>query len=388
MKKIPVNHSILKWARESLNISLVEVAQKMNKSIEIIESWENGENSPTYLQLEKLAYNIYKRPIAIFFFPEPPEEVTPKKSFRTLPEFELKVLSPSILKLFRQAQAMQININELCEGRNPASKRIFEDIDISINVNINDLTKIVRNYLGIPLEEQLKWKDVDEALRGWRELLERYGIFVFKDSFKQEEISGFCLYNSKFPVIYINNYMPKTRQIFTLFHELAHILFKTGGIDKVKDTYIKSLSKNNKIIEIKCNKFAGDFLVPDKDFDKQISTMKIEDNSIITLSKRYNVSREVILRKLLNRKIIDENYYNKKANQWIEDAKKIKKRKKEKSKGGDYYATKAVYLGKNYLNLVFFQYYRNHISIYQLADYLNVKVNYITNLELAFSKSK
>ncbi|KKL56723.1 hypothetical protein LCGC14_2242570, partial [marine sediment metagenome] len=38
---------------------------------------------------ERLAYEIYKRPLALFFFPEPPEEETPKESFRTLPQEEI-----------------------------------------------------------------------------------------------------------------------------------------------------------------------------------------------------------------------------------------------------------------------------------------------------------
>ena len=78
------------------------------------------------------------------------------------------------------------------------------------------------------------------------------------------------LYDSEFPIIYINNSMPKTRQIFTLFHELSHLLFKTGGIDKIRDTYVNSLSGDDRRIEIFCDKFAGDFLVPENDFNQQV----------------------------------------------------------------------------------------------------------------------
>ena len=45
----------------------------LKKDASIVNDWELGERALTYVQLEKLA-DKYKRPIAIFFFPEPPEE--------------------------------------------------------------------------------------------------------------------------------------------------------------------------------------------------------------------------------------------------------------------------------------------------------------------------
>ena len=74
MVKAPVNPQVLKWARESSNLSIDEVTIKLKKSTDIIEAWENGADSPSYAQLEKLAYDVYKRPIAVFFFPKPPKE--------------------------------------------------------------------------------------------------------------------------------------------------------------------------------------------------------------------------------------------------------------------------------------------------------------------------
>ena len=66
---LPINIDVLKWARDTLGLSLQDVAAKMKRKEKEIEEWEAGTSSPTYPQLEKLAYDIYKRPIAIFFFP-------------------------------------------------------------------------------------------------------------------------------------------------------------------------------------------------------------------------------------------------------------------------------------------------------------------------------
>jgi DNA-binding transcriptional regulator YiaG len=54
-EKLPINPDVLIWARESANLLIEDVAHKMNKSQEAIESWEKGDSSPTYIQLETLA---------------------------------------------------------------------------------------------------------------------------------------------------------------------------------------------------------------------------------------------------------------------------------------------------------------------------------------------
>lgn len=147
--KIPVNPETLKWARESANLPIDDVADRMGKDPDVIQEWEDGVSSPTYIQLERLAYNVYKRPIAVFFFPERPEEVTPQRSFRTLPKSEVERLSPRFLQLFRQAQAMQANLEELNDGLNPASRKIFRDVHFRPSDKVGVLVRAVREYLGV-----------------------------------------------------------------------------------------------------------------------------------------------------------------------------------------------------------------------------------------------
>ena len=192
------------------------------------------------------------------------------------------------------------------------------------------------------MDEQLEWGDAILALKHWRETFENNGIFVFKDAFNYDKISGFCLYNKEFPIIYLNNSMPETRQIFTLFHELAHLIFGVGGIDTLDDRFLGRLSPGDKQIEVFCNEFAGKFLVPDNHFDSQIYGCEINEEVISSLAERYSVSREVILRKLLDRNIIDRRFYQEKAEEWIEIAKESRRR----GGGGNYYYKKISYLGK------------------------------------------
>jgi Zn-dependent peptidase ImmA (M78 family) len=165
--------------------------------------------------------------------------------------------------LLRKAKAFQLNLAELTQGRNPAPRLITRALRFPDDISIDGLAGRVRDYLGITLTDQSGWPDDETALKAWQKSLHDVGIFVFKDAFRVEGYSGFSLYDDLFPIIYVNNSSTKSRQIFTLFHELAHLLFHTSGIDTLDDRYIPRLSGKQKRIEILCNQFAAQFLVPE-----------------------------------------------------------------------------------------------------------------------------
>ena len=368
-----VNPKIIQWARERARYSLESVAVKFKKDVSVIEKWESGEDFPTYSQLEKLA-EIYKRPLALFFFPEPPLEAEEKQEFRTLPDFEIENLAADTIYALRQAKAMQLSLQEINNGINPSTKKIFQDISVSSSDDLRILAEQIRNYLNVTLEEQLTWNDQETALKKWRSAVEEAGIFIFKRSFKQREISGFCLIDIEFPIIYINNSTEKSRQIFTIFHELAHILLQTNGITKSDDRYINSLKGENKYIEIFCNKFAAEFLLPNHVFSEIIreTVVNVNDKIISKISSDYKVSREVVLRKLLDNNFISQKEYTFKVNEWYSEQVGKNQDKNQKS-GGNPYANQATYLGENYLKLVFNKYYQGQYDIERVADYLNIK---------------
>ena len=379
-ERIPVNPDVLRWARETGGFGIDDVVDKLKRkrvTAETVVSWEEGTTSPTYAQLEKLAYEIYKRPLALFFFPEPPEEETPAESFRTLPQEEIDLLEPKLLYLVRQAKVMQENLRELFDGVNPAKKQVCSNITIRSSDTISDIAKKVRDYLGVKLDEQYALTTNEKALKYWREVLEKHGVFVFKDAFKDEECSGFCLYDDVFPVIYINNSQAKIRQIFTLFHELAHLLFRTGGIDLRHDDFIQRMKGPNKRIEVFCNKFAGEFLVPTKDIKPRIRNQTIDDKLLTRLAKKYSVSREVILRKCLDLNHITNAFYEAKVNEW--EAERLTRG--SSGSGGNPYYTKGVYLGSHYIETAFGKYYQGAISKTQLADYLGMKEMHVSTFE-------
>jgi Zn-dependent peptidase ImmA (M78 family) len=366
-EKLHINPDVLKWARISLGLSLEDAAKMIGKSVtaERLESWENGAASPSYTQLEKLAHEIYKRPVAVFFFPTVPREADPKSEFRTLPDTVLDGLPSEIVKLYRKAKLFQINLGELFAGEKPLPVSIVDLFAVNGRKLDRSTTRDVRKALGISLEEQFAWRSTETAFKRWREALEKKGVFVFKDAFKNDEYSGFCLYDEKYPLIFANNSMPDSRQVFTLFHELGHLLFHSGGIDFRSQNVLQVLRGRFHNVEVACNRFANELLVPQDRFDKL--NLKVSEDNIKEIAEQFSVSREVILRKYLDRGLISSDYYEELASKWAAQTGKMGKA------GGNYYYTQKAYLGESYINMVYQKYYQDRISPETAAEYLNIK---------------
>lgn len=362
---LPVTPAVVRWARERSGYSIEDAARHFKK----IAAWEAGEAMPTYVQVEEMA-DRFKLPIAVFFFPKPPEVPPLERSFRTLTADDFAAIPRRVRFFLRQGRAMQLNLAELNDGKNPSQRLITRDLNVTPNTSLDKIAAEVRAYLGVSIDEQAAWKNVEEALERWREVFAtKAGVYVFKDAFRAPNYFGFSLFDDEFPVIYINNSSAKSRQIFTLFHELGHLLFHTSGVDLLDDQFLKHLGDVEQKIEIVCNGLAARVLVPDDVLDKKLKGVKIGRLSASQLANHFNVSREVIYRKFLDRGLIEADEYVAAAKEW---AAQMKKPEGEES-AGNYYNSQHAYLGQPYIDLAFTRYYQQRFDQRQLAEYLNMK---------------
>ena len=375
-----INPEILRWARETAGYRLDEVAGQT--SFKKVEEWEQGVDYPTYKQLENLA-SRYKRPLALFFFPEIPEEEAIESSFRSLPASQVQALPASIKLMLRKGKVFQLNLHELTDGINPAQGLITAALKFTGRKDVKRWAVETRRLLGIYLEQQKRWRTDDEALKNWRDALTAHGVFVFKDAFDEDDYSGFCLYDDKFPIVFVNNSLAVTRQIFTLFHELAHLIFRNNHIDATANdkgvAYLKNVAASYRDIELLCNEFAAEFLLPTSDFAKEVKQSGTSPAGVAKLAKRYCVSRAVVLRKMLTDKLISRVAYNRQVSALNASYRRI-----TKTGGGSYYRTRLAYLGNPYVELVLTKYDQQHISLGEAADYLGIKPSKFDQLEADF----
>jgi Zn-dependent peptidase ImmA (M78 family) len=238
----------------------------------------------------------------------------------------------------------------------------------------------IREFLGVTLDAQYAWRDGDVALKAWRKAIQDVGIFVFKDAFHDDLYSGFSLYDSIFPVIFLNNSNAKTRQIFTLLHELAHLLFHTSGIDMPDERQIEATHGHARSIELLCNSIAAHVLVPNAAFALAVEGQLLSEGTAERIADRFSVSREMIYRKFLDRGWITQDAYREAARKWAGQLQRG-------DPGGDYYWTKIAYLGSDYIDLALKRYSQNKIDEERLSDYLDTKPRNIAALTERLQRS-
>lgn len=373
--KALITPSVLRWAREDAGYSQADVVKKLKRkrvTVEVLTQWEKGKECPTMPQFRAMA-KMFKRPINLFYLNEHPKESTLSEEFRAVPSTKIKDIPPRIRYLVRVAKTRIVDLREMVPVAIKARIHTFSSKE---GENAEDLAIRLRKELGFSTEEQLKRStNDDQAFKKWRVILEKVGIWVFKEAFKEEKYCGFCVNDKHFPVIFVNNSHVHVRNIFTLFHELCHLLIAKAGIDfrEEPEDYAGRYQKD----EVYCNAFAGAFLVPSSEKDLQVD--EVDYKLVLKLAKKYNVSLEVMARRFLDLKKITRSEYSD----------MVRRRKIEtetesmnlnSDEGGNFYNTQQSYLGQKYLRLVLREYYKESINEYQAAVYLGVNISALHGL--------
>ena len=118
---------------------------------------------------------------------------------------------------------------------------------------------------------------------------------------------GLCIFHDEIPIILLNGKDSVNGRIFSLFHELTHLLLGESAICGDED---------NTQEEIFCNAVAGEFLVPEVNLTNNINNKNdfLSKSSLRKLYNLYGVSEYVILRRLLDINKISQEYYNSRIN--------------------------------------------------------------------------
>ena len=373
-----VNGKIIQWAREYYNMSSEEAAQKIGVDLEKYKDWEAGTDYPTYAKLKKIS-DVFHKPSALFFFPVPPKIASPKGDLRTLPDAVVNRLSRNVILQLEKAKVYQLSLIELYGERDSIFMHRDEFPD-----SVDALCEFFRKKLEFPVAAQKARKSTKVVFEIYREKFYDIGIYVFKDSFRDNAISGLCVKDNRFPVIVINNSMSFARQIFTLFHELYHLISDTSGAEIIRDDFYSMLAENQSTIEHNCDSFANNFLVPLDDFRQELEKAPVDEKRIEDLAQLYSVSREAIMYKLLTLGKITSSDYSQLKETFYGEAIRSQGKKEGKKGGGNYYSTKLSYLGNQYTGEVFRQYFSGKISGVKAGEMLQSKEDHLPRLESVF----
>ncbi|MDR3223295.1 MAG: ImmA/IrrE family metallo-endopeptidase [Methanobrevibacter sp.] len=383
--RVNVNPEMLKWARINAGFEFDDLP----KSLKNVPLWEEGKIKPTWNDLRRLAKK-YKRPPVFYFASSPPVDNSPEiiefRSNEIIDKFSLDLNLE--LNKAKYRRNVFINLNNDYNIKLKDFSTIIHE-----NKNVEFFSNYIRSLMNISFDSQAKWiyninekKDHTHSnfLYEWKEIISDLGILVFETEKVQEnEMSGLSLYYDISPIILLNGKNSINRRIFTLIHELVHLLMGETTIGKV--------DFNNKK-EAFCNKVAANVLVPSdllknsklsKNVSvKSLSKDKINYRQLGTLSHMFGVSKQVILIQLYKINKISLKFKNEYLNQLKEqnNVKKIKEKEKRSFGGISPVGKVKKYVGKPFSRFIIDAYENNIIGYSSFQKYLDLDIDLLDSL--------
>ena len=377
-----VEPTLLRWGRETAGIAIEDAARRVQVSPERLASWEEaGDAKPAIGQLRRLA-DMYRRPLSIFFLPEPPAEPALEvHDFRQLPgQVAGDLSSVLLLRLRRARERREVALDLLKELDQPPSSF---DVSATLENDPEELGGRLREVLGVALETQKRWQQPYDALNGWRAMIEAAGVLVFQASrIDLAEMRGLSLTEDPLPVVVVNSKDAPNGRVFTMLHELCHVALRRSGICEIDESRLRPSEERR--IEVFCNHVAGAALVPMRDLlaDEVVSeapgATTWSEQQLKDIARRFSVSKFVVLRRLLIAGRTTSAFYREKQDEWL-------RAQGEQSEGA--FATpdrRAVAEGgKTFVRLVLQSYYQDHITLSDVAKYLDVRLKHLPKIEQA-----
>lgn len=296
--------------RKHIGITYDYISGKTKCKISQIQIWEDSSNDiyPTINQAKKIA-KCYHIPFAGLYMNFNNININhlhkPKYfNMRTMPStqnIDDSELNIAIVDLLNSRETLIDIKKELNEEIKP--------FNIFINTNdIKEFASSLRERFNIDIKKQYQLKSTRKLYLYIRNEIEKEDILIQNFSgVRPETIRGLALYNNVLPVIGINAEDRYPAKTFSIIHELVHICKRDSTVcNDMSDSF------SAKSEEVFCNAVAGEFLVPESEIENIISNNNYEELDIDTISeisKRFSVSNEVIVRRLYDMNIINNQKY-------------------------------------------------------------------------------
>lgn len=251
----------------------------------------------------------------------------------------------------------------------------IEPIPLALNISADTAEDVfatqIRSFLSLTNQLQIKLRKPEAALAYCISKLEEQDFLIFQAAkVRPEEMRGLSIAYEEFPIIALNRKDEPSARLFTLFHELVHVLSRTSGICNDLSQDKDQINQ----IELFCNKIAGLALVPTMQLkqNKYVSLIQqygFDDIYVNALARDFAVSKEVVLHRLWDIGVIERTTYFDTLKRYSEEYIVYKKQKKQ-----DGFLPpaldKGTQVGKLYAKTVITAYHADKLSSRETSNYL------------------
>lgn len=356
-----INPAVLVWARESAGLTVAKAAKslalggKKSSPEEALLQYERGQKEASRALLTKMA-SAYRRPLLVFYLPEPPLAAEHGEDFRTVPE-EVRLESKGSLDaLVRDIFVRKELIKDVLQDIEEAEPKRYVR-SISQDIGVPEAAGKLCAFIKFNLVAFRKCAKPEDAFSYLRKLVEDIGTFVLlignlgshHSNIPVEAFRGFALADDVAPIIVINDQDAPAARSFTLLHELAHILLGATGLSG-------SLAETR--LERYCNDIASFILMPPGEIEALLWPVDNEERLIQAVAnhgRRINVSGSMVAYRLYSAGIISFDAWStvseKLRKLWLMQ-KAAQKDVKEDGSGPSYYVVKRHKVGGAIIDLV------------------------------------
>ncbi|HEX8228041.1 MAG TPA: XRE family transcriptional regulator [Chloroflexia bacterium] len=387
-----INPDLLRWARETSGYSLEAAAKKIDIDPSLLLRAEQVTATLTVPQLRKAAV-AYKRPADIFYLSEPPAPLPQPRDFRTVGNTNAQnpELTPDMRLEWRRALLKRATALELLaeQGESPPT--------ISIKAKISEdpegVAQRVTNWLDISAPKRPYNRAPRLMLNNWIRLIEAHGVLVFQTSgIEIEEARGLSYWAKELPFILLNGKDAYRPRLFTLLHELVHLLLRETGsaCDPLRS------GVNLSPIETFCNRVAAAILIPRENIlehplviRRTSVRQRWPDSVIQKLADKYGVSRQVLLIRLQHLGLTDSLFVQNRLEAFEEEYRRSELNKpKVVRTGGPLPSSIALRdNGRRFCRLVLTAVDANVISEIDAANYLGLKTKHFDTIRDAIERA-
>lgn len=301
-----INSDRIEWCCNDRGITPLQLATTLNLSWAPFQKALAQRSGLSFNQLRKVA--DYFNRSTLFFLESGPvtSEQVHTPQFRTIANQKPNI-SPKVRAIIERVERQRDVYLSLLETLDDTDVPRFVPPEFPTR-SLQQAARITRDWLDL---------STTNDFASYRHAVESKGVLVFRTNGysgpwqipKTDPICGFTVFDASCPVIVVKKMAAETRQVFTLMHELAHVLLhRNSFIDDADDLY------SHKGRERAANAFAGLLLVPNEKLDGVDDHARPHDVSqyddwLRLLTRELGVSSEVVLRRLLDSERIDQAAY-------------------------------------------------------------------------------
>lgn len=381
-----INKEMLLWARGETPFSTPEEAAAYLSGIsaEQLASWESGSDLPSITEAKKLA-TLYKVPLACFYLSTPPEKRVKKYTDRRT--MNGTVYCETSYELWSEIGRITSNREKLIEFADADEIGSYPLPTFTPDKSVDDVANELRAFLGIQLPFKAKSAYKNNAFNFFRSVFEHRGIAVSQISgVSLNEMRGLSICYDPCPIIAVNNRDFERAKVFSLFHELAHLVRRSSSLCKI------DFDERNDDEEKICDRIAAATLLPKAPFLETAKKVFAKYNewssvSLQAVGDKYGVSSVVVLRRLYELGSIQKSMYIK-IYKLLNDEFEAKRELIEQSRKGK---NIPVYFHVKYLNQQGYLFPRAILNAHangkltygEMCRTLNVNSKHIGNIERA-----